>query len=545
MRERCCKRGQGFVGESGVDGVVPSVNVLRGKQTQTKRDENSAVVKMFLLNLLSASLLFICHGIVAARTNSLLELGPPSPNSELSRSRKSIVPSCGVDFVYKHFATNGSLTRSELKTLIDALSGKDVIEVEDRSCRKCLTPDEVFNSNGYQKERYLNKAKFEKICPSLLQQIIEKPCNAMDDVELSDKPRRKVESGKAWGFGILSVTIISLASMLGAFIVPLMNKALYKKLLLFMVSLAVGVLGGSGVFHLIPNAFGMGSDGGKTYFWKCSTIVGGIYFFFVTENIMKIYIRFAEWRRRKISRNGINLSINEEAPGKELCHLVATDNVHEDHALDSVHVSDRNCQHEHGVDSLNMAGDHCINKKNASEYFKDGDSNKGFSILERVAPVAWMIILGDGLHNFIDGLAIGVSFTNDIVEGISTSLAIFCEELPHELGDFAILLNSGLSYKQAIIANFLSACTCYIGMVIGTVLGSTTQIVKWIYALAAGMFLYISLVDMLPEATGMQVTISATSKKETIKNFIIVNIAIILGYSAMFLLAIYAENIKI
>ena len=139
-------------------------------------------------------------------------------------------------------------------------------------------------------------------------------------------------------------------------------------------------------------------------------------------------------QRRKISKSGINLSINEEAPGKELCHLVATDNVHEDHALDSVHVSDRNCQHEHGVDSLNMAGDHCINKKNASEYFKDGDSNKGFSILERVAPVAWMIILGDGLHNFIDGLAIGVSFTNDIVEGISTSLAIFCEELPHELG---------------------------------------------------------------------------------------------------------------
>ena len=64
-------------------------------------------------------------------------------------------------------------------------------------------------------------------------------------------------------------------------------------------------------------------------------------------------------------------------------------------------------------------------------------------------------------------------------------------------GDFAILLNSGLSYKQALIANFLSACFCYIGLIIGIVLGSTTQIVKWIYAIAAGMFLYISLVDMV------------------------------------------------
>ena len=54
--------------------------------------------------------------------------------------------------------------------------------------------------------------------------------------------------------------------------------------------------------------------------------------------------------------------------------------------------------------------------------------------LKDVAPVAWMIIFGDALHNFIDGLAIGASFTSTVFEGISTALAIFCEELPHELG---------------------------------------------------------------------------------------------------------------
>ena len=52
----------------------------------------------------------------------------------------------------------------------------------------------------------------------------------------------------------------------------------------------------------------------------------------------------------------------------------------------------------------------------------------------KVAPVAWMIIIGDGLHNFIDGLAIGASFSGSTYVGISTALAIFCEELPHELG---------------------------------------------------------------------------------------------------------------
>ena len=57
----------------------------------------------------------------------------------------------------------------------------------------------------------------------------------------------------AWGYGFLSVTIISCASLLGAFVVPFMNKTFYKILLLFMVSLAVGVLAGSGIFHLIPS----------------------------------------------------------------------------------------------------------------------------------------------------------------------------------------------------------------------------------------------------------------------------------------------------
>ena len=57
----------------------------------------------------------------------------------------------------------------------------------------------------------------------------------------------------AWGFGFLAVTIISCASLLGAFVVPFMNQSFYKILLLVMVSLAVGVLSGSGVFHLIPH----------------------------------------------------------------------------------------------------------------------------------------------------------------------------------------------------------------------------------------------------------------------------------------------------
>ena len=59
--------------------------------------------------------------------------------------------------------------------------------------------------------------------------------------------------------------------------------------------------------------------------------------------------------------------------------------------------------------------------------------------LTLVSPVAWMIIFGDGLHNFIDGLAIGVGFTESIYKGISICIAVICEEFPHELGSFPFL----------------------------------------------------------------------------------------------------------
>ena len=78
--------------------------------------------------------------------------------------------------------------------------------------------------------------------------------------------------------------------------------------------------------------------------------------------------------------------------------------------------------------------------------------------------VIMMIVTGDGLHNFFDGLAIGISFaTGGVGGGISTSIAILCHELPHEVGDFAVLLSAGLSVKRAMMYNALSAVLCFIG----------------------------------------------------------------------------------
>lgn len=112
--------------------------------------------------------------------------------------------------------------------------------------------------------------------------------------------------------------------------------------------------------------------------------------------------------------------------------------------------------------------------------------------------VIYMIVTGDGLHNFFDGLAIGIAFAGGgIGGGISTSVAVLCHELPHEVGDFAVLLKAGLAVKKAVMYNTLSAILCFIGMTVGILVAKMDT--GMLSAIIAGMFLYIALVDMIPQ----------------------------------------------
>lgn len=187
------------------------------------------------------------------------------------------------------------------------------------------------------------------------------------------------------------------------------------------------------------------------------------------------------------------------------------------------------------------------NRSRSSSFtkFKHGHSHGGDHSHEGdIATVAWMIIFGDGLHNFIDGLSIGAAFSESILAGISISVACICEEFPHELGDFAVLLSSGMTMKQAMGYNFLSACTCYIGMGFGIFLGDLEDGSSYIFALAGGMFLYIALVDMMGELSDALEASTQESMTKTFKVLLLQNIGILVGVFALFLLAKYSEHIN-
>jgi zinc and cadmium transporter len=110
-----------------------------------------------------------------------------------------------------------------------------------------------------------------------------------------------------------------------------------------------------------------------------------------------------------------------------------------------------------------------------------------------------LIILGDSIHNFVDGVLIAAAFLTDVQLGIVTSLAVAAHEIPQEVGDFAILLHSGYSKKKALFYNMLASLTTVLGGVLAYFgLGDLHDSLPYFLALAASSFIYIAVADLIP-----------------------------------------------
>ncbi|MBN2464540.1 ZIP family metal transporter [candidate division WOR-3 bacterium] len=110
-----------------------------------------------------------------------------------------------------------------------------------------------------------------------------------------------------------------------------------------------------------------------------------------------------------------------------------------------------------------------------------------------------MILIGDSLHNFVDGVAITAAFTGSVPLGIATSVAVIAHEVPQEVGDFAILLESGYSRSRAFLYNALSSLTALLGAVLTYFLLPFIQpLVPYLLSVSAASFIYIALADIVP-----------------------------------------------
>lgn len=119
---------------------------------------------------------------------------------------------------------------------------------------------------------------------------------------------------------------------------------------------------------------------------------------------------------------------------------------------------------------------------------------------EHVHPVVPMNIFGDGMHNFIDGVLIAISYSASIPLGISTTVAVLFHEIPQEISDYSILINGGLSMKKALLVNLMTASLALVGAMFALQMGkSITGFTDALVPITAGGFLYIAGSDLIPE----------------------------------------------
>jgi zinc and cadmium transporter len=114
-------------------------------------------------------------------------------------------------------------------------------------------------------------------------------------------------------------------------------------------------------------------------------------------------------------------------------------------------------------------------------------------------PLAVLNLVGDGLHNLIDGMVIAAAYLADPALGLTTTLAVLAHEIPQELGDFAVLVYGGMPVRRAIGFNFLTGLTAVIGAVLVLMVGPSLGSPAALLPIAAGGFIYIAAADLVPE----------------------------------------------
>lgn len=145
--------------------------------------------------------------------------------------------------------------------------------------------------------------------------------------------------------------------------------------------------------------------------------------------------------------------------------------------------------------------------------------------------IAYLNLLGDGAHNFLDGLIIAGSYLVSIPTGIAVTIGVIVHEIPQELADFGVLLYSGFSKGRALGFNFLSATTAIIGAMVGIILGTKSEsFILAIIPITAGSFIYIAGSNLIPELLNEEHRL-----RELLHQILLFVVGILIMYALLFL----------
>jgi zinc and cadmium transporter len=167
------------------------------------------------------------------------------------------------------------------------------------------------------------------------------------------------------------------------------------------------------------------------------------------------------------------------------------------------------------------------------EKFIHWHHNHNVSEEDTTAPLGYISLFTDSLHNFTDGVLIAAAWMVSPQVGIATTLAVVVHEIPQEISDFGVLLHAGFSSKKALFLNFIAACTAILGAVLTLTLGSVSDTITiYILPFAAGGFIYLAGSDLIPEL----------NRERSVKKSLFQFTAIIAGLILMFYISLHHEH---
>ncbi|XP_064396790.1 zinc transporter ZIP6-like isoform X1 [Halichondria panicea] len=384
----------------------------------------------------------------------------------------------------------------------------------------------------------------------------------------------RTKVSQAYGYGFLMIVGVSACSLLGVFFVPLIKKntkvgQLYKYFYSLMIALGASALFCDAVLHLIPEAFGLhghsgeeepGAEEDQSFIWKGCVIIAGTYFFFLFETILHTWNPHdhshgidslskgdASEKATKTTENGVSNRLSNGVDVSDDTSLVEGESHEKGRQVLSTMCMEPTVPHGRCKDtgSTSMPGILHPGATESSDHKPPSYESKNLCLklvyyIRNIKPLAWLIIFGDAIHNFADGLALGAAISQSLSLGVSTMIALIFHEIPHELGDFVILMSTGMTWYVALLFNLFSALTAVVGFFVGVAISTTSEDANgWILAVAAGIFLYIALVDLLPE-------LIHSNEKGSSRwvMFLMANIGLIISFVALLLLAIYEDALN-
>ena len=242
--------------------------------------------------------------------------------------------------------------------------------------------------------------------------------------------------------GFLTIFFIGLLSLIGLFMISMKERTL-DRILFILIAFATGTILASALFDLVPESIHHLkelNDGG-------SNIALSLVFTFVIIGFVVFFIieRFIYWFHGHA----------HEKEDKYVCYETLT-----------------------------------------------GDNDLALNGEKNIKSFAFLNLIGDGLHNFLDGIIIMVAFLSGTRNGVVVTLAVLFHELPQEIGDFGILLYGGFTKKRALLFNFSSAMVALLGGLIAFILSDTLELFNLFFlAFSGGGFIYIACAELMPELT--------------------------------------------